>query len=240
MSRFLNYIQQLTEGIQDKAILKSVKMVGHPGSGKSFTIDRITDGAISPKLVNTDKVFEYYMKLDNYDTWEKYGNRVKSITKEQLTHYLNGMLPLFVDGTSSNPNAVLRRRGILQSIGYDTALIFVNCSLETALERNRKRERKVDEDFLKNAYEKVENLKPYYKSQFPLFYEVYNDIGELTDDVILQAYRQVSGFFNSPIENPIGQELKEEMLNQGYKYLFEHPDFDKQYIKKLVDSWYRR
>jgi hypothetical protein len=47
-------------------------------------------------------------------------------------------------------------------------------------------------------------------------------------------------FFLSPIENPIGQQLKEEMLDNGWKYLIDTPEYDMSYIKKLIDNWYRR
>ena len=50
----------------------------------------------------------------------------------------------------------------------------------------------------------------------------------------------MSSFFNSNIHNPIGKHLKQEMLDNGHKYLIEHPDYDMSYLKKLVDSWYRK
>jgi tRNA uridine 5-carbamoylmethylation protein Kti12 len=130
----------------------------------------------------------------------------------------------------------MRRKGILESMGYDVSMVFVSTSLETSLKRNQQRERKVDEDFLKETYEQMNKLKPYYSSQFRPFLEVNNDVGELTDDVVISAYKKMESFFKSPLKNPIGISLRDELLETGKKYLVEHPDYDMGYINKLVNN----
>lgn len=235
--KFYNYIN---EGIQDKGIFKACFMSGSAASGKSYVIDQITSGNIQPRIVNTDKWTEYYMQFDPDFDWSKYSEKIKLLGKKQLVNYLNSMLPLWIDGTSSNVNAVLRRKGILQSMGYDVSMVFVDTPVETAIERNRARNRTVDEDFLKKAYEKSQKLKSYYQNEFKYFTEILNGEGELIDKVVLDAYRKMDKFFNSPIENPIGKDLKESMLADGHKYLIDTDDYDMNYLNKLVDSWYRK
>lgn len=124
----------------------------------------------------------------------------------------------------------------MQSLGYDTAMVFVDCPVDTAIKRMKQRNRKVDEEFLRKAYEDSQKLKGYYKSEFRYFTEIKNGEGELTNEVILDAYRKMDSFFSSSIENPIGRDLKEEMISNGWKYLSEHPDFNIEYLKKLIDS----
>jgi predicted kinase len=237
MTKFKDYI---TEGINDKGIFKAVIMGGSSASGKSFVIKKISSGQIEPRIVNTDIAVEYFMKIDPQFDWEKYGDKSKQLTKSQLVNYLNSILPLWIDGTSSNPSAVLRRSGILKSIGYDVGFCFVDTPVETAIERNKARGRVVDEDFLRQSYKHSQKLKSYYSSEFKWFTEILNGEGELIDKVVLNAYKKMSSFFNSDIHNPIGKELKYEMIKNGYKYLIEHPDYDISYLKKLVDSWYRQ
>ena len=98
----------LTESINDKGIFKAIFMAGTPGAGKSYVINKINDGKIQPRIVNTDKLTEYFGKGENVN-WEIYGEKIQNITKNQLAFYLNSLLPLWIDGTSSNPSALLRR-----------------------------------------------------------------------------------------------------------------------------------
>ena len=236
----------ITEGIEDKGILKACFMGGSPGAGKTFTINKLKSGQIEPKMVNTDVFVEFLAALHKkpinavQNDWPQYGKKIKQLTSNQLALFLNSMLPLFIDGTSANPNNLLRRQGILKGIGYDTGFVWVETSLKTALERNKQRERQVDEDFLIDTYNEIQKLKPYYKSEFKFFIEVKNDVGELTDDVVLSAFRKTSGFFNSPIENPVGKSLIDDMRDDGHKYLIDTDLYDMAYIKKLITSWYAK
>ena len=135
----MKFKEYLTESINDKGIFKVIFLSGSSGSGKSYVINKIKDGQIEPKIVNTDIAVEYFMKIDPNFDWNTYGDKSKHLTKKQLVNYLNSLLPLVIDGTSANSSAVLRRKGILQSLGYDTGMVFVDTPVETAIERNKKR-----------------------------------------------------------------------------------------------------
>lgn len=229
----------MSESIEDKGIFKAVFMAGTPGSGKSYVIKRINSGVIEPRIVNTDIWTEWFGDGGSVD-WKEYGGRIKLLSKKQLSLYLNSLLPLWVDGTSGNPPAMMRRNGILKSLGYDTAMIWIDTPLEDALERNRNRKRVVDEDMIKRMYDKVSSLKPYYVSEFSNFTEILNGEGELIDKTIISAYRKMEKFFNSPIQNPIGKEFEDTMRKNKWKYMSEVPGYDIQYINKIVDAWYRK
>jgi len=231
--RLMKYIN---ESIEDKGILKSVFMAGFPGSGKSYMITKIKSGQIEPRIVNTDK-FSEFLKFLKADDWEIVGDRMKMLTKNQLVLNLNSMLPLWIDGTSSNPSSLARRNGILKSIGYDTAMIWVDTTLETSIARAKKREREVPEKVIRKVYAKLEGLKSFYSKDFRHFTEIPNDKGELTDKVILQAYKKMNTFFNVPIENPIGQKLVKKMRSKGEKYLTDG-EYEMSFLKKLVSTWY--
>lgn len=235
----------INESIEDKGILKACFMAGTPGAGKTYTINKVKSGQIEPRMVNTDKFTEFVAQQlgmtpnDLNLDWSIYKSKIKSLSSSQLALYINSLLPLWVDGTSSKPSAVFRRQGILKSIGYDAAMIWVDTDLETAIERNAQRERNVPEDFLRDVYKRIKNLKNYYKSEFRFFYEVGNNNGELDNEAIIEAFRKVSGFFNSPSENPIGKQLIKDMKSQGYKYLIDTEDYDMNVLKRLVKGWYR-
>jgi len=228
--------QFIAESIEDKGILKACFLGGFPGSGKSYIVSKVSSGQIEPRIVNTDKYVEF-LKAFKASEWVKVEDKVKLLTKNQLVLYLNSMLPLFIDGTSSNPSSLARRNGILKSIGYDTSFVWVDTSIETSIERAKKRKREVTEKDIRKIYNKLEGLKTYYSKDFRHFTEILNDEGELTEKVILQAFKKVTSFFNSPIENPIGQKLVEKMRSKGEKYLTDG-EYTKAFLKKLVSTWY--
>ena len=245
MTRLKHYIQDelISESINDKGIMKAVFLAGMPGSGKSYTISKITDGAIEPRIVNTDKMLEF-LKAFKAEEWFDVEDTVKRTTKNQLSFHLNSMLPLIIDGTSSKPSSLIRRNGILKSIGYDTSLVSIDVSLETSIERTKKRHeqggREVPDKVVRKIYKELTGLKKYYSTEFSNFTEILNDDGELIDKVVVQAYKKMSSFFNSPLKNPIGKHLIKDMEEKGQKYLIDTDDFDKQYLKKIVSNWYRK
>lgn len=238
--RFADFIKEqiISESIEDKGIFKACFMSGQPGSGKSFVLSKISSGSVSPKIVNTDTWTEF-LKAYGDVKWEENKEKVKVLTKNQLLLYLNSLLPLWVEGTSVNPSATMRRDGILKSIGYDTSMIWVSTPLETALDRAAKRERPVSPQFIISTYERIQKLKSYYKSHFTHFVEIDNGDGELTDKVILDSFKKMESWFLRPIENPIGIDLVEKMRKDGHKYLLDTHGYSKQYLNKLLDSWYR-
>ena len=235
----MRFNQYINEGINDKGIFKSIIMAGTPGSGKSYILNKISSGSITPKVVNTDTWTEFF-KAYGTEKWGEYKEKVKILTKGQLSMYLNSMLPLWIDGTSANPPATMKRTGILKSIGYDVGMVWVETSVETALERASKRERPVDPDFIVKVHKDIQKLKPYYKSEFKYFITVKNDNGELNDKTITDAFKKTTNFFTSPLINPIGQLKIDKMKDNGWKYLVDQDNMDISDIKKLVDAWYRK
>ncbi len=228
----------VSEGIMDRGIMKAVFMAGHPGSGKSYVLDRIRSGNIEPRIVNTDKMFPLFKEWW-HDNWPKVRGKVKSLTNNQLAGYLNSMLPLAVDGTGGKVSTLMRRKSLLESLGYDTMMIFVNTSLETALDRASKREREVKPEHIKKIYDDISKHKQYYRSKFDDFIEVDNDEGQLTDEVIQNVFKHATKFYSEPVENPIGKEHIEEMKENGWKYL--DPNVvPMEKIKNMVSGWYKK
>lgn len=244
MISFRDFIQ---ESIEDKGKLKAVFLAGSPGSGKSYTVSKLSDGAISPRIVNTDKYFEFLSKKINapLDTvnkagnaWEFISDKTKHLTKTSLSHYLNGMLPLIIDGTSSNSNNLLMRVGILESLGYDVSMVYVKTDLETAIKRVQSRDRKVPEEFIRKTFDDMQKAEDFYRAKFGTFVEIPNGDGELTDEVLGKAFKKMKGFFESDVKNPVGKKIVEKVKESKEKYLI--PTIvDKYELDKKVDMWYR-
>jgi predicted kinase len=234
---------EINESINDKGIFKAVFLAGLPGAGKSTVSQRVTDGTVAPRMVNTDRSYEFLLKKHGKEAdkaaWELLGKQSETINKGLLTNYLNGMLPIFVDGTSANPSSAMRRAGIVESLGYDTAMIWVDISLETALERIQTRERKVDPEFVQQVYNTIAGNKELYRSRFGSnFIEVDNNADNFSA-MEGKVFNITNKFFTSPVQNQIGQRLIQQMEESGDKYLVPNV-YPKEYIEKIVSVWYMK
>ena len=139
----------LQEGVYDPNIFKAFFLAGGPGSGKSYVV-RKTTGGLGMKIVNSDDVFEKYLEQAglSLDTTEldpqvrdKLYMKAKKVTSKRQDNYIEGRLGLIIDGTGADYDRISNQKTKLDNIGYDTFMIFVNTSLDTALERNQKRDR---------------------------------------------------------------------------------------------------
>ena len=231
----MKFEQYINESINDKGIFKCIFMAGSPGAGKSFVRKKLS-GGFEPRVVNTDKFTEFF------GSWEGYEEKIKILTDNQLALYLNSMLPIWADGTSSNPTNLMAREGLISSIGYDTGMLWVNTDLDTAIARAKARYerggRHVDEEFLIKAYHKIQGMKTFYRGRFNWFVEVDNNDGELTDEVVQNLYRKTIPFFSSPVQNPIGQQRINKLRETGGKYLIDLPNFDNKQLKNRTRAWF--
>lgn len=236
----ITFKQFLDEGINDKGILKAVFVVGIPGSGKSYTISKLPGG---PRLVNTDRSTEYLAsKFDiesNADTWKTFfRDKAKTMTTGLLKNYLNGMLPLFVDGTSSDASNVLNRAGLLESLGYDVGMVFIETDLDVAQQRAAQRERKVTPEFIEKVHAASQENKEYFAGKFSFFKTVKNNPGELDDAAMAAIFKQVAGFYDTPVKNPVGKRVIEKLTSSNEKLLVP-TILDQGELDKKVEGWYR-
>ena len=156
--------QILREGVYDPGIFKAFFLAGGPGSGKSF----VTAGAFGGtglKTVNSDAAFERAMKKGNLslkmpDEEEYFRNivraKAKMTTATQLDTYIQGRLGLVIDATGRDLNTINSQKRQLDLIGYDSYMIFVNTSLEVALERNKNRPRTIPEYIVTDSWNQVQ------------------------------------------------------------------------------------
>lgn len=232
----------LQESVYDKGIFKAVFFAGIPGSGKSYTISKITDGSIQPHIINFDKYAEFLGKQHNIkdvggyvEDW--FIDRAKTMTRSQLAAYVNSMLPMFVDSTSNKMNRTIYRDGLLKSFGYDTAMVWINTPIDISIKRIQQRERSVPIGFVKAVHKNIEENMEYYKNHFELFLEIKNGVGELNNNVLLDAYKKISAFFKEDVQNPVGRRNKEiAAKTSGYLVPKVYPDLNK--IKSKLVNWY--
>jgi len=231
MKKIKLFEEFIGEGYYDPGILKAFFMAGGPGSGKSYVATELFDfpkGAISSvsyatglKLVNNDNTFEKALKDAGYsaselaqyaqdpDVWSDVmalRDKAKNTTRRMQNNYIAGRLGQVVDGTGKDFDKIRGHRQLYMDLGYDTYMVFVNTSLEVALERNRNRERKLDDSMVKKMWEEVQaNLGKYQKlfgiDRMLIVDNSSYDNADLMDQIEKQIYKHL----NTPIQNPLGK-----------------------------------
>jgi predicted kinase len=178
----IDELMRFNEGLYDPHIFKAVFMAGAPGSGKSTIANKLFS-ATGLKSMNVDDFWHLYKAMGKEGDYERYWELYKA--REQ--NYLNGRLGLLIDGTARNPDAMANVKNKLESLGYDTAMVFVNTSLEVSLARTVKRAetpgkdlgRSVNAEFVTRSWEQVQRGLGKLQSMFGRnFYIVDNNRGE--------------------------------------------------------------
>ena len=199
---------ELQEGVYDPNIFKAFFLAGGPGSGKSYVV-RKTTGGTGLKVVNSDNAFEKLLKdanlslkmpEDETDARTPVRDRAKEITKKQQANYLEGRLGLIIDGTGKDYDKISNQSNELRQLGYDTHLIFVNTSLDVALERNAKRSRSVPESVVIKSWKSVQANIGKFNNHFKQNLIIV-DNNEADEDIIKQVYKRIQGLLKKKVKN---------------------------------------
>jgi len=223
-----SFEQILSEGLYDPNIFKAFFLAGGPGSGKSFVARNVFTGT-GLKLVNSDIVLENSLRkaglsLSMPDEEQYFRDilrtRAKAIVDNQIDLYVKGRLGLVIDATGRDYNIISRQFSALQLLGYDCYMVFVNTSLEVALERNAKRERVVPEYITKNSWQSVQNNIGRFQNLFGLTNFVVVDNSKSEQELITQTMNKVNNvvrrFLRTPIKSYIAKRwmAKERMARR--------------------------
>jgi cytidylate kinase len=223
-----SFEQILSEGLYDPNIFKAFFLAGGPGSGKSFVARNVFTGT-GLKLVNSDIVLENSLKkaglsLSMPDEEQYFRDilrtRAKAIVDNQIDLYVKGRLGLVIDATGRDYNVISRQFSALQLLGYDCYMVFVNTSLEVALERNAKRERVVPEYITKNSWQSVQNNIGRFQNLFGLTNFVVVDNSKSEQELVTLTMNKVNAvvrrFLTTPIKSYIAKRwmAKERMARR--------------------------
>ena len=214
---------ELLEGLQDPNIFKAFFLAGGPGSGKSYVVGKTTGGT-GLVTVNSDNAFETMlakeglsmkMPKDETEARDVVRKRAKALTGKKKEGLIAGRMGLIIDGTGKDHGKIIKQSISLKQIGYDTHMIFVNTSLDIALERNAKRDRSVPEPIVVSSWKDVQNNLGKFSQHFKgnLIIVDNNDAGE---DVFIMVLKQLRGLLRKPVKSPIAKQWVEmEMKSRG-------------------------
>ena len=186
-------------------------MAGGPGSGKSYVVKRTT-GGLGMKILNSDDHFERLLKDAGLDAKmppeEKQPRdvaraRAKQLTIAQRKNYLFGRLGLIIDGTGKDYDKIAYQARELEGLGYDTHMIFVNTSLDVALQRNKERDRSVPEPLAVKSWNAVQRnigkFSNFFKGNF-----IIVDYNNKDDDMMQEVFKRVRALAKKKVRNQRG------------------------------------
>jgi predicted kinase len=232
----------LEEGINDPAIFKAVFLAGGPGSGKSFVVKKTGLASMGFVVINSDDAFERALKKAGLSTtpediFSVQGQEIrggaKTLTAKRQETVLKGRLGVVVDGTGRDYDKIQKQAQILKDIGYDVGMIFVNTDMETALERNRQRERTLPDDQVEKMWKDVQkNMGKFQRFFGQNFQIVDNSIDSNFKNEIQSAYKMMGKFAKKTIMNPkakkwIEQEKKKRGINEAFESFLEDDEHER-------------
>ena len=208
----MKYFHELQEGVYDPNIFKAFFLAGGPGSGKSFVV-RKTTGGTGLKIVNSDPAFELLIKKaslslkmpeSEFDRREPLRKHAGKLAKKRKANYVEGRLGLIIDGTGHDADRLLDQARGLEELGYDTHMIFVNTSLDVALQRNAKRARSVPESIVVKSWKDVQANIGRFNNFFKggMIIVDNNDAGE---DIFQSVWKRVQSLLRKKVRNTRAQ-----------------------------------
>ena len=199
--------QILAEGVYDPGIFKAFFLAGGPGSGKTFVTSSAFAGT-GLKVVNSDTLFERGLKKANLslkmpeneaEFRDIIRQRAKSTAGTILDTYMRGRLGLVIDATGRDRNIIQRQHAMLTNIGYDCYMIFVNTSLDVALQRNRNRPRSIPEYIVTNSWNGVQSNIGQFQRIFSPNKMLIIDNNRSEKELVTQTLGQAAKFIRSQL-----------------------------------------
>ena len=197
------------EGVYDPGIFKAFFLAGGPGSGKTFVTQSAFAGT-GLKLVNSDVKFERDLRKANLslkmpDEEKYFRDRIRQSAKEfagkQMDTYLKGRLGMIVDSTARDYPSIQRQYNLLRNIGYDCYMIFVNTSLDVALERNRTRSRSIPEYIVQKSWNGVQSNMGAFQKVFGHSKMLIVDNNKDDKELVTQTLNTASRFIRSRLRS---------------------------------------
>jgi shikimate kinase len=204
---------ELQEGVYDPNIFKAIFLAGGPGSGKSYVVRRTT-GGLGMKIVNSDDIYEKMLKDAGLDTtpediYSDEGQEIrvkaKGVTKRMQGNFLDGRLGLIIDGTGKDYDKISKQVAGLKSLGYECAMIFVNTSLDTAQERNKKRKRTLPEKQVEVMWKEVQQNIGKFQRLFGGSSMIIVDNNDAGEDVFEKVWKRIAMLIRKKVSNPIAK-----------------------------------
>src|SRR6056300_640896 len=204
---------ELQEGVYDPNIFKAIFLAGGPGSGKSYVVRRTT-GGLGMKIVNSDDIYEKMLNDAGLETTpedilsdkgQEIRVKAKKATKRMQGNFLKGRLGVIIDGTGKDYDKIAKQASELQKLGYETYMIFVNTSLDTAQERNKMRQRTLPEAEVEKMWNAVQRNIGKFQQFFGSRNMIIVDNNDAGEDVFNKVWKRIAMLAKTKVTNHIAK-----------------------------------
>ncbi len=202
------------------------------------------------KTVNSDTEFEFLLRKYGFETFgtgkldiDKWPDEVfdaiaggdedsenmtlrkkaKLMTKDRKEKYMEGRLGMIIDGTGHNFGKIKKEKQQLEALGYDCYMVFVNTSLNVALQRNKERARTLPEDILTKSWKDVQKNLGAFQALFGSNFVIVDNSKFLKAEEAAKKFgrltkKYIDKFIKKPIRNVRGKMwARHQMLLRGKK-----------------------
>ena len=145
----------------------------------------------------------------------------KALSQERLRIYTEGKLGVIIDGTGHKYGSIADKKKKLEKLGYDCYMVFVNTSLDVAMERNEKRDRVVPASIVRKSWQDVQNNMGAFQGLFGSSnFLIVSNNKRLSDAQIKKHFKMlvskgIDKFLKKPPKNPIAKKwLRREKKHQ--------------------------
>ena len=165
-------------------------------------------------MINSDSAFENALRKhglslkmpeDEAEARDILRARAKGTTDKTMDLSIKGRLGMVIDGTGRDYDKIANQKALLQQLGYDCYMIFVNTSLEVALERNKRRERSVPEYITRKSHAIVQGNIGKFQNTFGMgnmiIIDNSKDERELTTQIMNRCSKAVSRLLRNKIKS---------------------------------------
>jgi predicted kinase len=210
----------ITEGVYDPGIFKAFFLAGGPGSGKSF-VTASAFAATGLKVVNSDAAFErgltqanLSLKMPNEEEYFRnlIRNRAKMTASTALDTYIEGRLGVVIDATGRDLGKVSSDYNKLKALGYDCYMIFVNTSLDIALERQKGRDRQVPEYVVRSNWKKVQQNMGSFQHIFGRSNFLLIDNNKSEEELVSLTLKKAANFVRSNLRTKPNNHIAKQWI----------------------------
>ena len=226
---------------------KVIFLAGSAGSGKSNVVAQLGLENKGFKIVNQDIALEWLVKNSGLPTdmrdftpeqaskWGSLQWEARDIAQRKAMKFRGRGDGVVVDGTGASTISLFTQAQKYKDAGYDVQMLFVDSSLDIALERNRNRKERSLQDFIvERNWKAVQANKKAFKEEFgENFNEVNTDNLQQGDPMPVELVDKMDEFADSYIK---GRLTAEEFANKGGELLKQGAKFDFSEFNKVVDG----
>ena len=226
---------------------KVVFLAGGAGSGKGNIIRKLGLEKQGFKVVNSDISLEWLkenhglpadmraLTPEQRSILGKLGHQARKIARGKMMKYQGNADGVVVDGTGGSVKQMQKLVAEFEAKGYDVSMLFVDTSLDVALERNRARaERSLLDIIVKRNHEAVQGNKATFKKMFGnRFMEVNTDNMTMKSSMPSKLVNEMNDFVTSYEKRRLDAA---EFAEQGDAILEQGGVFDFSEFNNVVDG----